>query len=394
MLVIDYYNNKRKSVNGICEHCKRYNTSPVWCQLCDPPKVVQEICGDENIDNCIKEFQLKATAFENVIEWIPFNRLENIKIIGKGGFSDIYSAIWLDGKRMVKGDDNLGYVQCRKTSFDVALKTLPGSQTSSSEFLNEFKNNMQFSSLEVYGLTQNTKTGQYLMVYQFANRGNLREFLAKHFSDLIWYKKLKQLADISYDLSRIHGTGFSHNDVHSGNILLNQDIDGNIISYISDLGLSRKQDEHNSKGVYGVAPYVAPEIFIGHQYSQKADIYGLGVIMAEITTGKRPYYGFKLDSEFAFDIVFNGLRPEFAEGTPDCYIELAKECMDSDPQNRPTAECVHLKINHWKTILEAENLTDNEELYIKKQFIDADNIINKTSLTSLDIKGINCFTLL
>ncbi|RIB02291.1 hypothetical protein C2G38_895063 [Gigaspora rosea] len=137
MLVIDFFNNKRIPVNGICEHCKRYNTSPVWCQLCDPPKVDQETSGDTKIDDCIKEFQLRATAFGTVIEWIPFNRLKNIKIIGKGGFSTVYSAIWLDGKRMVEGDASLSYVRSRKKFSEVALKTLPGSQTSSSKFLNE-----------------------------------------------------------------------------------------------------------------------------------------------------------------------------------------------------------------------------------------------------------------
>ncbi|RIB04927.1 hypothetical protein C2G38_641115 [Gigaspora rosea] len=137
MLVIEFCHNKRWLANGICEHCKRYNTSPAWCYLCDPPNVVQETSGDKNIDDCIKEFQLKATAFENVIEWISFDRLEDIKTIGKGGFGTVYSSVWLDGKRMVEGDNNLGCVRCRKKSFEVALKELPGSQTSSSEFLNE-----------------------------------------------------------------------------------------------------------------------------------------------------------------------------------------------------------------------------------------------------------------
>ncbi|RIB14904.1 hypothetical protein C2G38_1616001 [Gigaspora rosea] len=136
MLVIDFYNDKRKTINGICGHCKRYNTNPAWCQICDPPKVDQKTSGDKNIDNCIKEFQLKATAFENVIEWIPYNRLGNIKEISRGGFGIVYSSNWLDGKRTVEGDDSLGYVRHRKKSCEVALKTLSGSQTNF-EFLNE-----------------------------------------------------------------------------------------------------------------------------------------------------------------------------------------------------------------------------------------------------------------
>ncbi|KAF0441539.1 hypothetical protein F8M41_003786 [Gigaspora margarita] len=58
--------------------------------------------------------------------------------------------------------------------------------------------------------------------------------------------------------------------------------------------------------------------------------------------------------------------------------------MGSNPQNRPTAEYVYSKINQWKTILVSENLTD-EELDIKKKFIDSDRIIKQTTLKSLSI---------
>ncbi|RIB26274.1 hypothetical protein C2G38_2065273 [Gigaspora rosea] len=48
--------------------------------------------------------------------------------------------------------------------------------------------------LEIYGLTQNTKTGQYMMVYQYANRGNLHYFLTKNFIELTWQTKIERLA--------------------------------------------------------------------------------------------------------------------------------------------------------------------------------------------------------
>ncbi|RIB27418.1 kinase-like domain-containing protein [Gigaspora rosea] len=354
MIVLDFYNNKRKPINGTCEHCKRYNTSLAWCQLCDPQKTTQETrSGDKSIDDCIKEFQFNATAYEKVIEWIPFDRLVDIKIIGKGGFGTVYSSIWLDGKRVIEGDNSVGYVRFRNKSCMVALKTLHGPQTMSSSFLNEFKNHMKCrlegSELEIYGLTQNTETGQYMMVYQYANRGNLFDFLSQYFRKLTWQKKLKKFEDISYNLSRIHEAGLIHSDFHSGNILLNQNIDGNIDSYIRDLGLSKKKDESGSKVIYGVMPYVAPEILGGHKHTQEADIYGLGVIMAEMSTGKRPYEAREINIDLAIEIC-NGSRPEFTIGTPECYIELAKQCMDSDPQKRPTAKYIHSKIVQWKII--------------------------------------------
>ena len=33
-----------------------------------------------------------------VVEWIPYNSLKNIKYLTKGGFSEIYTASWIDGR--------------------------------------------------------------------------------------------------------------------------------------------------------------------------------------------------------------------------------------------------------------------------------------------------------
>ncbi|RIB18254.1 kinase-like domain-containing protein [Gigaspora rosea] len=382
MVVLDYYNDKRSPDNGECAHCIRFNTNPAWCQLCDPLKIIQEsTSADKRINDCIKEFQLKATAYEKVIEWIPFDKLGNIITVGKGGFGTVYSANWLDGKRTVEG-----YVRSRKTPCKVAIKTLPASQTNTDSFLTEFKNHMtcrlEGSELEIYGLTQDAKTGQCMMVLQFANRGNLHDFLTQDFRKLTWQKKLKQLADISYDLYRIHEAKFIHGDFHSGNILINENTDGDVKSYIADLGLSRNQDEHILKGgAYGILPYVAPEILSGQQYTPEADIYGLGIIMVELSSGQRPFNGRPFNLKLSVEIC-QGLRPEFGQGTPDCYIELAKECIDSNPPNRPIAKHIYSKVIEWIKIIESENLIDDKKLDIKKKFNDADSIIKKTTLNS------------
>ena len=42
------------------------------------------------------------------------------------------------------------------------------------------------------------------------------------------------------------------------------------------------------KAVYGVIPFVAPEVLQGGKYTDKADIYGFGMIMWEILSGEPP----------------------------------------------------------------------------------------------------------
>ncbi|CAG8736369.1 23692_t:CDS:2, partial [Cetraspora pellucida] len=95
--------------------------------------------------------------------------------------------------------------------------------------------------------------------------------------------------------------------------------------------------------INGVMPYVAPEVLIGQPFTQAADLYSFGVIMSEISAGKKALDGVPFDTKLAIKI-YKGYRPDFGEGTPKCYVKLAKRCMDSDPHGRPTATIICSKI--------------------------------------------------
>ncbi|CAG8472592.1 4988_t:CDS:1, partial [Cetraspora pellucida] len=111
---------------------------------------------------------------------------------------------------------------------------------------------------------------------------------------------------------------------------------------------------------------------MGQKFTQAADIYSFGVIMTEISTGKRAFDGVPFNIKLSLKICKEDERPEFGDGTPDCYVKLAKRCMDSDPNERPTATIICSKIVHW--LDEMKQKDDNE---IKKQFLKADKIIPK-----------------
>ena len=85
---------------GICPDCKAPNTGRAWCNKCDPGKFLKEgkTSGNPEIDNLIYKSQLKSVSYYNNLEWIPYDRLQNIKPIGEGCFAKIFSATWLDGK--------------------------------------------------------------------------------------------------------------------------------------------------------------------------------------------------------------------------------------------------------------------------------------------------------
>ena len=48
--------------------------------------------GNSDVDEFIQTVQLNANNTDQVIEWIPYNRLQHIKYITKGGFGTVYSA--------------------------------------------------------------------------------------------------------------------------------------------------------------------------------------------------------------------------------------------------------------------------------------------------------------
>jgi hypothetical protein len=87
------------------------------------------ISGNEKIDNFIQKIQL---GYSNTLfEWIPYCQFDEIKEIGKGGFSTVYSAIWKDGPLYFNDRVN------RDANKKVALKSLNNSQNFIDELLNE-----------------------------------------------------------------------------------------------------------------------------------------------------------------------------------------------------------------------------------------------------------------
>ncbi|CAI2173721.1 18064_t:CDS:2 [Funneliformis geosporum] len=139
-----------------------------------------------------------------------------------------------------------------------------------------------------------------------------------------------------------------HCDFHSGNLLVRSENSENSKSkrnwgrfHIGDLGLCRPIDQNqnqvNETGVYGILPYVSPEVIRGFPYTPAADIYSFGMIMWLLATGRQPFFNRPHDLHLAFDICDN-VRPEIYTGIPECYSDLMKKCWDNDPLKRPSTK--------------------------------------------------------
>ncbi|RIB02359.1 kinase-like domain-containing protein [Gigaspora rosea] len=170
-----------------------------------------------------------------------------------------------------------------------------------------------------------------------------------------WMDKLTLLHSIISDLQMIHSQGLIHRDLHSGNILQ----DNLHSAYVADLGLSittTKTLNAERRGVFGILPYIAPEVLDGEQYTTASDIYSFGIIMWEIL--------------FENPII---------ENTPQCYINLMKKCWERDPIKRPSSQKILEILTEWqndKNILleltKSDEILKNQSIHIQSYFDSSD----------------------
>ncbi|POG65182.1 kinase-like domain-containing protein [Rhizophagus irregularis DAOM 181602=DAOM 197198] len=311
---------KRKQAYGICGECNEPGTGEDWCQPCNAKRFKNNFknwtSGNKDIDEFIQQSQLNTVHYTKYIEWIPFENFKDITYITRGGFGKIHSAEWPEGYIYSWDIENQKWDRISKK---VALKSLDNSSCISTEFLNEIKTHLQIYLCDViqcYGITQDPNTKDYMMILEYCKDGNLRNYYLNNESD--YYSKISKLHQITRGLLDIHNSGKVHKDFHSGNIL------HSYRPLISDLGMcqpaNNEKQSVKQEGIYGVLPYMAPEVLRGYQYTKTSDIYSFGIMMNEFISEETPYNN--IPHNHALSI----------------KIYLITKCWDAKAENRPTAK--------------------------------------------------------
>jgi serine/threonine protein kinase len=213
------------------------------------------------------------------------------------------------------------------------------------------------------------------MVMEYAENGSLRQCLNDSFNSMKWEEKLDILWRIAGGLKDIHEKGLLHQDFHCGNVLNHKQA-----IFIADLGLCQpanvKPSQDKNKQIFGVLPYVAPEVLRGKEYTQESDIYGFGIIVYEICTGLPPYHDIAHDNFLAISIC-QGLRPKSNYKIPQLILDIIKQCWDADPLNRPKANEL------YDLLCKLHNKMYNDDGFeIKKQIEEVEKINEKLTLSS------------
>ncbi|KAG9302805.1 hypothetical protein G9A89_009582 [Geosiphon pyriformis] len=368
--------------------------------------------GNDEVDEIIKNpiyfppnnEDKEDSGYLNYHEWIPWKHLSNINEIGRGGFGIIYKATLLDGlinTDTIKHHGSMEYERDR-IGKEVAIKII---KTNSSEV---FKEDDLINISSIWGITQNVETLEYGIVMEFAKHGDMRNYLSTNFHSLSWEDKLMIAWNLAQGLETIHSAGMVHRNLHSGNILLVENLFG-CSSRIGDLGLSQPTNPQTTtetttstsnsetttssrttaattitittttktttiitideKKIYGVIPYIPPEVLRGEKFTSAGDIYSYGMLLWELVTGKPPFHDYSHDNILIMAIL-NGARPKITFPLiPPSIAEIIKKCWHPNPKNRPTAKEVEKKLGELDYIdkeSENENQFKESEKYVKE----------------------------
>ncbi|POG79165.1 kinase-like domain-containing protein [Rhizophagus irregularis DAOM 181602=DAOM 197198] len=356
----------------VCENCNQKCLATLYCEFCVrnylKAKFSNWTSGNDEIDNLIQECQMKAIEPANIVEWIPYSNLENINYLTKGGYSEIYTAKWINGS--YDEWDSKEQQLIRLEEQDVVLKRLENVESANKRWFEEATSHLNISNkwsdsiVQCYGLTQDLLNGDYMLVMDKFDT-DLRKYLQQNHNQFTWKERIQIAVNIIDALYKIHHyENAIHRDLHSGNILFRSKFN------ISDLGFCGPADKP-LKSIYGNLPYIAPEVIAGKETTFESDIYSIAMLMWEISSGQPPFINYEHDYYLAMNII-KGIRPKIVPGTPIEYKNLMIQCWDANPLKRPdintlsenytsSSKLFTSKVHQFENLPEPRNATEEEQ---------------------------------
>ncbi|MCX5533222.1 serine/threonine protein kinase [Streptomyces sp. NBC_00006] len=147
-------------------------------------------------------------------------------------------------------------------------------------------------------------------------------------------------AQIADALAASHADGVVHRDLKPANVLLKWDPDGGAEMYpmLTDFGIARLADSPGLTRTHefvGTPAYVAPESAEGRPQTSAVDIYGAGILLYELVTGRPPFSGGS-----ALEVLHQHLsaEPRRPSTVPDPLWTVIERCLRKNPDERPSAE--------------------------------------------------------
>ncbi|KAJ7948444.1 putative Protein kinase [Quillaja saponaria] len=243
-------------------------------------------------------------------EWnIDFSELTVGTRVGIGFFGEVFRGMW--------------------NGIEVAIKVFL-EQDLTAENMEDFCNEILILSRlrhpnVILFLGACTKPPRLSMVTEYMEMGSLYYLihLSGQKKKLSWRRRLKMLRDICKGLMCIHRMKIVHRDLKSANCLVNKHCTVKICDF--GLSISVTDSSLRDSSSAGTPEWMAPELIRNEPFTEKCDIFSLGVIMWELCTLSRPWEGIPPE-RVVYAVAHEGSRLEIPEGPlgrliSDCWRE-------------------------------------------------------------------------
>ncbi|XP_071083384.1 poly(ADP-ribose) glycohydrolase-like [Haliotis cracherodii] len=194
-----------------------------------------------------------------------------VKLLGKGGFGVVY------------------LIKDTKSDEVLALKTVDLDKASDDEKAFAEKEAKLMRGLEHSHVVQYVDSyfkGTTLFIFaEFCDGGDLHQFLNDSVSRIPEDLVVCWMTQVLFALEYLHARNILHRDLKPKNIFLTRQAHAKL----GDLGIARvlAQPADMASTLIGTPCYMSPEILLQEGYNQKADIWSLGCVLFEITSGRR-----------------------------------------------------------------------------------------------------------
>mmetsp|Transcript_105320 Transcript_105320/g.187208 ORF Transcript_105320/g.187208 Transcript_105320/m.187208 type:complete len:288 (-) Transcript_105320:154-1017(-) len=199
--------------------------------------------------------------------------------------------------------------------------------------------------VKMYGVC----TSPFRIITEFCEGGACFELLHNRYEiELDLVQQVKMCLDVADAVRYLHNMNIIHRDLKSLNLLLAEAITGPEVTplvKVCDFGVARLKVMDASWGAMtmqaGTKHWMAPEMWRGHDYTEKVDVWSFAMVIYEIVCREVPFE--EEDQNSVEMIVMNGLRPDMAAvppETPAPLVKMMEDCWEQDPNLRPSFEVV------------------------------------------------------
>lgn len=169
------------------------------------------------------------------------------------------------------------------------------------------------------------------ILMEYANAGSLENGL-----DGCTEEMERLFGQATKGLAHLHHQGILHRDIKPSNVLLSLEESGELRAILSDFGES-KDDVCFSTGATGTLEYVAPEVLKGLPFTEKSDIWSLGMLLYFLIHHRLPYSCSIPDQ--LVDEICNTTDIEPHIGSPK-FRRLLRSMLKVDPKERVDIDTV------------------------------------------------------